>query len=64
MGGGGIIINRSNVLLAAIMDPCFYDNLCDDDKDKVEAINAKPAPSRTMKDVIFLSAKLLEASCS
>jgi len=60
--GGGIIIQRSSVLLKAINDPCFYNDLNDTDRDAVEQINAKAPHDRTEDDVRYLAAKISELS--
>jgi len=58
--GGGIIIQRSSVLLTAIMEKCFYESLSTNDQEAVEQISTKPPAERTAEDVQFLAAKLCE----
>jgi len=55
MSGGGIIIQRAKVLLVAITDPCMFDGLHQHDKDRVNAIDAKPELDRTQEDVSYLA---------
>lgn len=59
--GGGIIINRSSVLLIAVTDPCLYGSLSPLTKAKVDAIDAKDPASRTHDDVETLAMAIREA---
>ena len=52
--GGGIIINRSDVLLRAINDPCIYNYLSDDAKEHVETLNQKGSLKCTQEDVAWM----------
>jgi len=58
---GGIIIQRANVLLIAITDPCLYNSLSDDLKSRVDSVDAKDPASRTEADVKLLSQAIAHA---
>ena len=58
---GGIIIQRSSVLLVAVTDPCLYNSLSPLTKAKVDAIAAKHPASRTEDDVHALVLAIKEA---
>ncbi len=59
--GGGIIINRSSVLLIAVTDPCLYNSLSPLTKAKVDSIDAKDPGARTEEDVHVLASAIKEA---
>lgn len=62
--GGGIVINRSKILLIAATDPCLYGSLSPDTKAAVDAIDAKDPASRTEADILTLVEAIQEAvSC-
>jgi hypothetical protein len=58
---GGIIINRSQVLLTAVTDPSIYNSLDDEVKDQVEVIRAKAPDDRTTEDCQALAAAIASA---
>ncbi len=55
---GGIIINRSKVLLVAATDPSFYDHLPPACKDTIDIIAAKAPKDLTQYDINALLAML------
>jgi hypothetical protein len=61
MSGGGIIIQRNEVMLVAVTDPCMYDSLSAHTKALVDAIDAKDPMSRTKADLQVLLRALQEA---
>ena len=62
MSGGGIIIQRAQVLLTAATDPCIYACISSEDKSCVDDIEAKAPDQRTKADVIYL-ADLIKRTC-
>ena len=55
-----LVIKRVKVLLAAALDPCFYESLPAADQDMVEQVSVKDLTERTDDDVRFLVTKLFE----
>jgi hypothetical protein len=51
MSGGGIIIQRAQVLVTAASDSSLYDGLPPREKAKVDAIKAKEPASRDEQDL-------------
>lgn len=54
MGAGGIIHQQAARLVEDASDPCFYDQLPDHCKRRVDTIKAKPELSRDLNDVMTL----------
>ena len=61
MSGGGIIIQRAQVLLVAVTDPCLYNYLSHTTKAMVDAIDGKAPGSRTEADLHALCSAIQEA---
>lgn len=62
MGGGGIIIQRAAVLVAAVNNASFYGSLSTEDQSCVDAISAKAPDQRTKIDLIYLADLLKRTS--
>lgn len=55
---GGIILNRSKVLLVAATDPCIYQGLPTHCKDQIDLISAKAPADLTQADINMLIAMI------
>lgn len=53
---GGIIIQRAQILLDAIKEPCLHDGLPKHIRDRIAAIDSKQPDQRTEDDVHYLGA--------
>lgn len=52
---GGIIIQRRLALLSAVKAPCFYDELPDSIKSKIDAIDQASPSACTQQDLVRLA---------